>query len=100
MCRAWGLEDSSRHREQKSITRACQLNRAVISTQVATLAAAFLATKYPQRKVRLVTFGAPRVGCEDFKEYVEGMPNLRLSRVVENGAGIKLNLSTPRRSTA
>ena len=47
--------------------------------------------------MRLVTFGAPRVGCEDFKEYVEGMPNLRLSRVVENGAGIKLNLSTPRR---
>ena len=56
----------------------------MISTQVATLAAAFLATKYPQRKVRLVTFGAPRVGCEDFKEYVEGMPNLRLSRVVND----------------
>ena len=42
------------------------------------------ATKYPQRKVRLVTFGAPRVGCEDFKEYVEGMPNLRLTRVVND----------------
>ena len=51
---------------------------------VATIAAAFLATKYPQRKVRLVTFGAPRVGCEDFKEYVEGMPNLRLTRVVND----------------
>ena len=65
---------------------------------VATIAAAFLATKYPQRKVRLVTFGAPRVGCEDFKEYVEGMPNLRLSRVVDDGAEIR-SASLPRHQT-
>ena len=53
----------------------------MISTQVATLAAAFLATKYPQRKVRLVTFGAPRVGNAAFASHFEDSVAFPVHRV-------------------
>lgn len=46
--------------------------------------AVWMAAKYPNMRVTMVTIGAPRLGNDDFKAFSENLNNLSMWRVVYN----------------
>jgi len=51
---------------------------------LATLLGAYLSVKYPDNNVRVINFGSPRVGDQNFKDFCETRKNLRHTRIINH----------------